>query len=85
MEKGDEFIVNCKNCGKQEKKHINDVNAEPNNTIIIIGIGIGIIVTIFLWFFYGAIGTVTAIIPIIFWQQQMSATKSFNSYRIRRK
>ncbi|WCO03530.1 hypothetical protein [Psychroserpens ponticola] len=85
MEKGDEFNVNCQNCGKLEKKHVNDIKAEVNNTIILVGIGIGLVATIFLWFFYGAIGTVSAIIPIVFWQQQMSSTKSFNSYMIRRK
>ncbi|CAM1365318.1 hypothetical protein [Tenacibaculum xiamenense] len=85
MEKGDEFNVNCQNCGKMEKKHVNDIKAEPNNTIILIGVGIGILVTIFLWIYFGAIGTISVIIPILFWQQQMSATKSFNSYMIRRK
>jgi len=28
MEKGDEFNVNCQNCGKILKKHVNDVKAE---------------------------------------------------------
>lgn len=85
MEKGDEFNVNCQNCGKIEKKHVNDIKAEPNNAMILIGIGIGIIATIGLWNFFGAIGTVSAIIPILFWYQQMDATKGFNSYMIRRK
>ena len=85
MEKGDEFNVNCQNCGKLEKKHVNDVKAEINNTIILFGVAIGIIATIVLWIFYGAIGTVSAVVPLLLWQQQMSATKSFNSYMIRRK
>ena len=85
MEKGDEFNVNCHNCGKIERKHVNDIKAEPNNNLIIVGVIIGIIVTIMLWNMYGAIGTVSGIIPLIFWQQQMSATKSFNSYMIKRK
>jgi len=85
MEKGDEFSVNCQNCGIIEKKHVNDIKAEPNNIIIIIGIGIGIMATIILWLYFGAIGTVSMLIPILFWQQQMNLTKSFNSYMIRRK
>lgn len=85
MEKGDEFNVNCLNCGKIEKKHVNDIKAEPNKSIILIGAVIGLFATLFLWLIYGAIGTVSIIIPLIFWQQQMSSTKSFNSYLIRRK
>ena len=85
MEKGDEFNVNCQNCGKMEKKHINDIKAEPNKRILLFGAIIGILATIFLWFFYGAIGTVSIIIPVLFWQQQMNGTKGFNSYLIRRK
>lgn len=85
MEKGDEFIVNCQNCGKMEKKHVNDIKAEPSNTIIFIGVGVGILSTIFLWIYFGAIGIVSMMIPVLFWQQQTSATKSFNSYLIRRK
>lgn len=85
MEKGDEFNVNCLNCGKMEKKHINDIKAEPNNTLILMGVGLGIVTTLVLLYFFGAIGTVSMGIPILFWQQQMNATKAFNSYRIRRK
>jgi hypothetical protein len=68
-----------------EKKHINDIKAEPNKRILLFGAIIGILATIFLWFFYGAIGTVSIIIPVLFWQQQMNGTKGFNSYLIRRK
>ena len=85
MEKGDEFNVNCQNCGKVEKKHVNDIKAESNNSIILIGIGIGIISAIVLWNIFGAIGTVSGIIPVFLWYQQMDATKGFNSYMIRRK
>lgn len=85
MEKGEEFNVNCLNCGAMEKKHVNDIQAEQNNTTILIGVGIGVLVTIMLWFFYGAIGTISIGIPILFWQQQMNATKTFNSYMIRRR
>lgn len=85
MEKGDEFNVNCQNCGKLEKKHVNDIKAEPNNTFILIGVGIGIICAVVLWSIFGAIGAVSGIIPILFWYQQMDATKAFNSYKIKRK
>jgi len=85
MEKGDEFNVNCLNCGKVEKKHVNDIKAQPNNTIILIGVGLGVIATVILWNMFGAIGTVSIAIPLLFWQQQMATTKTFNSYMVRRK
>ena len=85
MEKGEDFTVNCMNCGKTDKKHINDIKAESNSFMLLLGLIIGIIMTIILWFFYGAIASIVVAIPLIFWQQQMKATKSFNSYMIRRK
>jgi hypothetical protein len=85
MEKGDEFLVNCDNCGNMEKKHVNDVTAETNNTIILIGVVIGALSAIVLWSMFGAIATVSGIIPLIFYYQQIEAVKGFNSYRIRRK
>lgn len=85
MEKGDEFMVNCQNCGTMEKKHVNEITAEPNNIILMLGVGIGIVVSIFLWIYLGLIGILGIIIPFVFWQQQMNTTKSYNKYMIRRK
>jgi hypothetical protein len=85
MEKGDEFQVNCQKCGKVEIKHINDIKAEPNKIILLAGFVIGVLVTIVLFIYYGLIGTISIIIPMIFWQQQQIATKSFNAYMVRRK
>lgn len=84
-EKGDEFNVNCQSCGNFEKKHVNDIKAKPNKIIIIAGIIIGILVTIVLWTYYGAIGTISGIIPILFWNEQMKSSKIFNSYMLGRK
>jgi uncharacterized integral membrane protein len=85
MEIGDEFNFNCTKCGNIGKFHINDVSAEPNKKIILIGLILGVILAIILAIFYGAIGTASAIIPLLFWQMEMKSTKSFNSYMIRRK
>jgi hypothetical protein len=85
MDKGTEFDLECNHCGRTEKKHVNDFRAESNKVVIVIGILLGAIITIILFSFYGAIATITFTIPIIFWQQQMKATKAFNSYLVRRK
>ena len=85
MEKENEFSFNCQKCGKVDKVHINDVSAEPNKKIILLGLILGIVSAIILAIFYGAIGTVSAIIPLLFWQMEMKSTKSFNSFMIRRK
>lgn len=85
MEKGEEFDVNCLSCGNLEKKHVNDIKAEYNNTLILIGVVIGAVVSIFLLNYFGIVGAIGTAIPILFWQQQMSAKKAFNSYMIRRK
>lgn len=85
MEKGDEFIHNCLNCGKTEKKHINDVKAEVDNNILIGAFVVGVIVSIILFIYFGVVGTVGAAIPLFVWQQQMSSIKTFNSFMIKRK
>lgn len=85
MEKGTEFNVNCSECGSIEKKHVNDVRAEEGKQIVFIGVVLGVIVTIVLWRLFGAIGAVSMVIPILFWKQQINATKIFNSYMVRRK
>ncbi len=84
MEQGREFQINCLNCGNIDKKHVNDVKAHPNNTIIIISIVVGILATIGLWVFYGGIATITGLIPILVWRQQQSSVTSFNSYLVKR-
>ena len=85
MEKGDEFTVNFPKTGKIEKVHVNDVMAEVSKVVILIGLVIGVVATIVLWYFYGAIGTLSGLIPVLFWRQEMQAVKSFNSYTIKRK
>ena len=73
------------NNGNIEKKHVNDIKATPNKIILLVGIIIGIVVTLFLWIYFGAIGTISGIIPILFWNEQMKSSKIFNSYMLGRK
>lgn len=85
MEKGDEFTINCPESGKIVKVHVNDVMAEVNKAVILIGLIIGVGVTIVLWKYFGAIGTISGIIPLLFWRQEMNSVKTFNSFLIKRK
>ncbi len=65
--------------------HVNDIKAKPNNVILLIGAALGILVTVFLWSYFGAIGTISIIIPVLISRQQTNEAKAFNSYMIRRK
>lgn len=85
MEQGDTIDINCVNCETNSKKHVNDIIAEPNKLVLITGVVLGVMATDVLWMYYGAIGTVSIIIPIIYWQRQSKAVHDFNSYMIRRK
>lgn len=97
MEKGDEFTINCPKSGKIVKVHVNDVMAEVNKLIILMGLIIGITVAVIiwtnyielggvkLWRYYGMVGTIVGLIPILFWRQEMRAVKAFNSFLIKRK
>lgn len=84
-DKGDEFYVNCQNCGVNKKTHVNDVFARPNKIYTLIGLGVSFVVTAFLWNVLGAVGTISFGIPFIVWRQQASATNAFNRYRERRR
>lgn len=84
-ERGSEFAFNCKKCGINNKVHVNDVSAEPNKKHIVVGLILGIIASLILCYFYGAIATLSGIVPLLFWQVEMKSIKSFNSYMIRRK
>ena len=85
MEKGDEFKVSCKSCGKTAIRHVNEIKAEPDNILILSGVAIGVFATIILWQLYGAIGVISIAIPILIWKQQINATRVFNAYSIRKK
>ena len=85
VDKGSEFYVTCQNCGKAQKKHVNDIKAEKNNIIIIIGIILGLAVSVLLFIYFGIIGTLGIAIALLFWNYEMSEVKSFNGYMVRRK
>jgi hypothetical protein len=79
----DHVHLNCTNCGKKDKIHINRVDASIDNRLIILGIVIGAICTVFLWEF-GFIAAVTFLVPIFFWNQEMKLSSQFNKTLIPR-
>ena len=68
-----------------QMEHINDVRAEIDNNILIGAVVIGVIATIILWVYFGAIATVSIGIPLLVWNYQMGSVKTFNSFMIKRK
>ena len=84
MDKGEEFNIQCTNCNKNENIHVNDVRAKQNKSVIIGGLIVGLIVTLVLWNFFGAIGTISGIIPALIWMQQNNSVNTFNKYLTRR-
>lgn len=84
MERGEQFRITCNHCAIEQEKHVNDVRAKQNNTIVIGGIVLGGIATLLLLTVLGAVAVATFIIPILIYQQQQSSVKTFNTYRSRR-
>jgi len=84
MDKGESFEVRCEKCRKRQEKHVNDVFAKPSQVIIIGGVIIGLVFTVVLWMFFGAIAVASFAIPGLVWQQQSKSVHTFNSYRTRR-
>jgi len=81
---GNEVRVNCKFCGKMEKKHINRITAKADNRILIIGFFVGLIVSFCLIYLFGFIASLTFSIPIMVWRYENDTAHKFNSYSIRR-
>lgn len=84
MEKGENFSIQCPSCASHQEKHVNDVRARINQMILLGGVALGVIATIILWIFYGAIGAVSMAIPTLIWKQQSDAVSAFNRYLGRR-
>jgi endogenous inhibitor of DNA gyrase (YacG/DUF329 family) len=81
----EEVKVNCNNCGKFDKRHINRITAIADYRVIFMGVILGILGTIILWNFLGAIAIFTFSIPLYFWRYESEQAHKFNSYAIKRK
>ncbi|WP_394747923.1 hypothetical protein [Spongiimicrobium salis] len=84
MKFGDEVQVNCKNCGKLEKKHLNKISAKVDQRIVFGGLVLGVLSTVFLWNYLGLLASSVASLPMIFWAYENKAVRQFNSYVIRK-
>lgn len=82
MEIGEEINERCKHCGNHTKRHINRLRAEPNNAVILVGLVIAGIFTVFLWDF-GFVSTLTGTIPIAIWANENKKSSAFNKVLIR--
>ncbi|WP_109851081.1 hypothetical protein [Aquimarina sp. AU58] len=85
MKIGDEVQVTCKYCNKEDKKHINRIDAVVDNRKILFALIISGVVAIVLLSFYGLIALAVISIPLLIWIQESKSTNHFNSYKIRRK
>ncbi len=79
---GLEINERCKHCGNHTKRHINRLHASPNYFIILGGVALSVIVTLFLWDL-GWVSTLTATIPIAIWMSEEKRASSFNKVMIR--
>ena len=84
MQKGESFSINCKECGSNQRIHINDVEASASPILVIITMAIAIILTMLFWNI-GFIAFVILALPILIWQAQQKACSGFNSYKRPRK
>jgi copper chaperone CopZ len=82
MKVGDEVQVTCNYCNKEDKKHINRIDAVVD---ILFALIISAVVAVVLLSFYGLIALAVISIPLLIWVQESKSTNHFNSYKIRRK
>ncbi|AEM70464.1 hypothetical protein Murru_1423 [Allomuricauda ruestringensis DSM 13258] len=81
----DDIKVDCENCGKMDKKHLNQITTVVDNRIVLLGLLIGLILTLVFWNTYRAISTASLIIPLLFWISENKALSGFNKFLIKRK
>ena len=88
--------MNCSNCGKLEKKHINRISAVVDNRIVVTGFIVGLCILIVagsytllssynlaLWKFLALAGGTLSGIPVFLWNMENKAVGNFNRYAIR--
>jgi len=80
-ERGNEINERCKKCGTIVKRRINRVHAKPNVYILLGGVAIGGISTIFLWNL-GWIATLTFSVPILAWKYAEQKASAFNKVMV---
>lgn len=80
---GSSYAFVCPKCSKSNTKTINQIYAKPNKIISLIGLLLGIVVTVLLWDILGAVGTISGAIPIGIWKYQENLCRDFNRYRIK--
>lgn len=98
MKFGDKVKVNCKNCGKVDKVHLNKINAVVDNRLVVGGF-IGGLILVVLFFVVGGIfaerglstwkiiaASASALvgIPTYLWNLENKAVGNFNRYAIKR-
>lgn len=86
MKFGDEVRVNCPNCGKLDKKHLNKITATTDLRLIVLGGVLGVIGSIFLLSFLGVIASfLSCSLPFLLWNMENKSVGEFNRYAIKRK
>lgn len=73
----------CPKCTTTNTKSINQIYAKPNIIISLVGLTLGIVITVLLWSVLGAIGTISGAIPIGISKYQQNICRDFNRYRIK--
>lgn len=66
-----------------QTQHVNEVRAKESSILIIGGFLLGVIITMALWKFYGAIGLISAIVPTWIWKEEQNSVRAFNSYLLK--
>ena len=94
---GNEVKVNCCNCGKLDKKHINRISAVVDNRVVVVGFMVGLCLLIAVggyvfmsnkslafWKLLAVAGGTLSGIPVFLWNRENKAVGNFNRYAIRR-
>lgn len=82
-EAGEFISLQCDECYRQLRVHVNDIKAEPNKIITGVGAGAGVVATAALWQL-GFIAFAAGALPVIVYGAQLKAAETFNGYKIRR-
>ena len=81
-DKGENFSVSCPKCHRKQSKTPNEIRAVVSHKPALMGAGISLVATAFLWTFMGALATISFAIPLIMSKNESNSVRNFNRYKL---
>ena len=83
QEIGETSKHHCSSCNQTTQVHVNQINANPSKSVVIFGVGLGVLFSLIVILIFGFITSIIFAIPYYVYHSQQTNAKLFNAYRVR--